>query len=95
MIPKHAPGPWTSRRHPGQGFEILDAENNPVMRQRGGLVPTVPDAQLMTQAAALADCLRNVQANLTGRDCFAERVADSLRRIAIELDKIDGEADRS
>ena len=25
--------------------------------------------------------LRDLQANLTGRDCFAERVADSLRRI--------------
>jgi hypothetical protein len=60
MIPKHAPGPWTSRRHPGQGFEILDADGHPVMRQRGGLVPTVPDAQLMTQSAALAGALRRL-----------------------------------
>lgn len=33
----------------------------------------------------LAECLRNVEANLTGRDCFAERIADSLRRIKIAL----------
>lgn len=40
----------------------------------------------------LVETLKDVEANLTGRDCFPERVADSLRRIKEALAKARGSA---
>jgi hypothetical protein len=48
--------------------------------------------RLIVNAERLAETLRDVQANLTGRDCFPERVADSLRRIERTLAVVEGRA---
>lgn len=51
------------------------------------------NARLIVNAGRAADELRNIQANLTGRDYFPERVADSLRRIERVLRAIEGRAE--
>lgn len=45
-------------------------------------------ARLIVNAERMAETLRNVRTNLTGRDCFPERVADSLRRIERVLSEV-------
>lgn len=37
------------------------------------------NAKLITTAPELLEALENIEVNLTGRDCFPDRIADSLR----------------
>lgn len=51
---------WQRRSIPGHLFELTDQDGNIVMRIRGGMMPALADANLMTAAPALADALRRI-----------------------------------
>jgi hypothetical protein len=50
---------WTRRSIPGHLFEISDA-SGPVLRIRGGLMPTLETARLLTAAPEMLEALRAV-----------------------------------
>ena len=45
------------------------------------------DVSVLAVASDLLEALKDIKANLTGRDCFAERVADSVRRAEAAIAK--------
>lgn len=57
MNAKHTPGPWSRKSIPGHLFEIHDADENPVFRIRGGMMPTLSDAMLIAAAPELLAAL--------------------------------------
>jgi hypothetical protein len=46
----HTAGPWRRRSIPGHIFEISNASGEIVLRIRGGMMPTLPDARLLSAA---------------------------------------------
>lgn len=69
--PTHSPGPWKRKSIPGHLFELSDAGGNPVLRIRGGMMPTLADAtllegapSLLTDNTALRDTVRELSAAL-------------------------------
>ncbi len=63
----HTPGPWVSRSIPGHLFEIHDAQKNPIMKIRGGMMPMLEDARVLTGAAAMYRALERI-ADMLDRD---------------------------
>jgi hypothetical protein len=51
--PKHTPGPWTMDYESGQYFFLEGPDQHPLMRQRGGMMPTRHDARLIAAAPEL------------------------------------------
>lgn len=75
------PGPWIARRSvdsPWPCWEVVHAGTNTIV---AGRIGDRENAESIAALPDLRDVISNVEANLTGRDCFAERVADSLRRL--------------
>ena len=52
---KHTQGPWKRRSIPGHLFEITDSAENPVLRLRGGMMPSLEDSMLLTAAPDLLE----------------------------------------
>lgn len=82
MSTKHTPGPWSRKSIPGHLFEIHTADNSPVFRIRGGMMPTLHDAALIAAAPDLLHALLRI-ADMRDRDGNAiEMHRDELRGIA-------------
>lgn len=82
MSIKHTPGPWRRKSIPGHLFEIHDADENPIFRIRGGMMPTLSDAVLIAAAPELLHALQRI-ADMRDRDGNAiEMHRDELRAIA-------------
>ena len=56
---KHTQGPWKRRSIPGHLFEITDSTGNPVVRIRGGMMPTLDDAILLAAAPDLLEACKS------------------------------------
>ena len=81
----HTKGPWIRKSIPGHLFELADTEGNPVMRIRGGMMPTLEDARLMEAAPELLAALRQCYSDLQR---YAPTSAGSVAaRAAIEKAK--------
>lgn len=94
MTTKHTPGPWTLPVGVIGIDKVWDAEGdfeiaNLYTAGRIGWEQTEANARLIALAPEMVEEFRNIEANLTGRDCFPERVADSLRRCAAILSKLE------
>lgn len=60
MSAKHTAGPWERKSIPGHLFEIQDSAANPVLRIRGGMMPTLEDARLIAAAPELLAALEAI-----------------------------------
>ena len=49
----HTLGPWERKSIPGHLFELHDSSGTPVMRIRGGMMPSLEDARLIAAAPEL------------------------------------------
>jgi hypothetical protein len=59
-VKTYTPGPWHFTRD-GTGFAIFDATGFPILRVRGGVMPRLVDATLMTAAPELLEALQVVE----------------------------------
>lgn len=101
---KHTPGPWEAVTS-NSAWQVSDALGNRIATLNTALVYQEEFAKLLAAApetaaerdqlkavnSELVEALENIEANLTGRDCFQERVADSLQRARAALAKARGE----
>jgi len=83
----HTPGPWTAQHlhvvARGCGDLKADGYNDHCIVERvdgRSKDEAIANAVLIAAAPEMLEALRDIEANLTGRDCFPERVADSLQR---------------
>lgn len=91
MHTRHTDGPWCQGIEGPDHARILGPNGEGICNVYG-IAAADPsqfyaNACLIAAAPDLLEALRDVEANLTGRDNFPERVADSLRRIAEVITK--------
>jgi hypothetical protein len=95
----HTPGPWTARQNPEpesflrhsffiDGGEPQRAPVAEVRHYYDG--EGRANARLIAAAPELLEALENIDANLTGKDCLAQRVEDSIRRARAAIAKARG-----
>jgi hypothetical protein len=65
-LAEYTPGPWTRRAIPGHLFELHTEDGTPVMRIRGGMMPTLADGNLLAAAPELLAALVDAEAVGTG-----------------------------
>ncbi len=101
----HTPGPWHLKLERiglrqdtrayilgpnGREDGVIASANLSTLRGPEDEAARVANARLIAAAPDLLAALQNIEANLTGRDNFAERVADSLRRAKEAIVKATG-----
>lgn len=89
MIARHTPGPWMYKLIRGQLFEIHNAAGEIVLRIRGGMLPSLRDAQLLGEAPAMHAALAEALNHLDGIGAPPDKAV--LRAL---LARIDGKADQ-
>ena len=72
---EHTSGPWKRRSIPGHLFEITDLLNNPVIRIRGGMMPTLEDARLLESAPDLLSALEHLEQAYSNKHSPQHRAA--------------------
>ena len=69
---------------------VLDKENGEIICDMRDGVHQAANACLVAAAPELLEALIDIEVNLTGQDCFAERVSDSLKRARSAIAKAKG-----
>lgn len=94
MSAKHTPGPWTRRSIPGHLFELYTDAGDPILRIRGGMMPSLEDARVLEAAPELLEVARLVAA-LTCRDGAGPigicPTCEAIREAAALLARVRGE----
>lgn len=83
------PGPWQRKSIPGHLFEIHNAAGEVVLRIRGGMLPTLGDAQLLSEAPTMHAALAEALNHLDGIGAPPDKAV--LRAL---LARIDGKVDQ-
>jgi hypothetical protein len=65
MHTKHTPGPWSAIKADTY-LELRDGSNDPILRIRGGMLPTSANARLIAAAPDLLAALENAANVLAG-----------------------------
>ncbi len=90
---RHTPGPWQRKAIPGHVFELTDADGNPVLRIRGGMMPSFHDALLLEAAPELKHWICEV----LERCMLDDHAPDVARELEAEaralLARIDGKGE--
>jgi hypothetical protein len=63
---------WTRKSIPGHLFEITDEDGTPVLRIRGGMMPTLEHARLIAAAPALLEAARLTLEAITASEWLSD-----------------------
>lgn len=89
------PGPWQRKQIPGHLFEISNAAGEVVLRIRGGMMPTLNDARLLTAASemrtAIEKYIKWIQDDRIRSRCnvTADHIIDDARALLARCDEAD------